>query len=495
MKRTGKTIKVVLLVGLVVAWAIPAPASSASQKHAALLTLVCATDRDKPFIAAIADHPLLRAWKSGDDSSIGGYRPPLPHPKAAGHVLAREWNAQTALPAALLEFAPMLAEGTPMQPDPARVLAGSKKCKSPVSLLLKRRGCDACLIAVNMRPEKVKVEVDFGVLADWSEGEVQWENRRIALSGTKLVDAFGPFAVHVYRFRRPDVCYTAHQGEEALAPRHSRAAYRFAVEHGLDFIKLDIRQTKDENIVLQHDDNLLAAYGTNVVISTRTLAELRSFTCLPVGGFDKEKICTLEEALEFCNGVKRGPWIDFKDSSPKVIERTLEICRAVGFPEERILVGTWSGAALKYLRDHHPAVKRVQHTTISRVKGGFVTNASLKDADGTNPVFPDEDALIAGLLKYRENLGLYGFNLPHIVRKHRAVYMTTENVLRHVRAAGAWISIWFPEDEFTGELYRAFGAHNFVTRWADRTKRGFADDPIRAKEVPFGAIADDWPAE
>ena len=62
-----------------------------------------------------------------------------------------------------------------------------------------------------------------------------------------------------------DVQYVAHQGEEKLAPNHTKEAYQFAADHKLDYLKLDIRETKDGVIVLQHDDSLKAVYGTNLV--------------------------------------------------------------------------------------------------------------------------------------------------------------------------------------------------------------------------------------
>ena len=65
--------------------------------------------------------------------------------------------------------------------------------------------------------------------------------------------------------------YIAHQGEEALAPSHSRAAYRLAVEHGLDWLKLDVRETKDGHVVLQHDATLKATMGWDAQISGKKM--------------------------------------------------------------------------------------------------------------------------------------------------------------------------------------------------------------------------------
>ena len=289
-----------------------------------------------------------------------------------------------------------------------------------------------------------------------------------------------------------DVEYVAHQGEESLAPSHSRPAYAFAVEHGLERIKLDLQETKDGEVVLQHDATLKAIMGWNVKIKDVTLAEIREKgRCKTVGGFRGETIVTLAEALEYGKKTKKGVWLDFKHFSPAFMKKVFSICEAAGLPHDRIMIATWTKPALRYAMSNYPDVARVAHTWIRRKPdgSGFTTNSGKKDK-----VYATEDELIAELLRHRDELKLTGFNLPHIVRKGRVVYHTTEKVVRALKAAGCWVSIWFVDDPFTGELYRNFGADCFVTSWAARTKRDFVETPDFRDKINWNRVdVKGWP--
>lgn len=271
---------------------------------------------------------------------------------------------------------------------------------------------------------------------------------------------------------RADVEYVAHQGEEWLAPNHSRAAYRLALEHGLEILKLDLHPTKDGRIVICHDDNLKAMLGWDENIRDHALAEIKAHVMRPRGGYTNETVCTLEEALEYGVRTKKGVWLDFKEFSPSMFEQAIRLCDAAGLKRGKVCVATWNTTALEYCRDRYPAIRRVRHVYVKRPKDGsrgFLTNT------GGDRVFPDEDALVKELLRERDALKLYGFNMPHIVQaaSETALYHTTENVLRKLEAAGLWISIWFVEDELTGEMYRRWGADAFVTSCKARTLPGY----------------------
>jgi len=266
--------------------------------------------------------------------------------------------------------------------------------------------------------------------------------------------------------------YIAHQGEEWLAPNHSRAAYQLALDHGLDIIKLDLHPTSDGHIVISHDDDLGALLGWKEKIRDHALAEIKAHVMRPRGGYTNETVCTLEEALEYGVKAPKGVWLDFKEFSPRMFEQAIGVCDKAGLPREKIMVATWNTEAIVYCRDHYPAIRRVHHTYVKRPKdgsSGFLTNKA------GDRVFPNEDELVGELLRERDEYKLYGFNMPHIVleREESALYHTTENVLRKLKAAGAWVSIWFVEDEQTGEMYRKWGADAFVTSCKARTLPGY----------------------
>ena len=277
---------------------------------------------------------------------------------------------------------------------------------------------------------------------------------------TPMMEAFD--ALGLSAFDSDPISYVAHQGEEALAPSHSKAAYRLAVKHGLDYMKLDVRETKDGHVVLQHDATLKSTMGWDVPIRKVTLAEiLEKGRCKPRGGYTNETITTLQEALEISKGMRKGVWIDFKDFHPPFAEKVFRLVDEAGYGADRVIVATFNKPALKWAQANRPAVRRVAHTFIKRLpEGGFKTNAGDPDKDRVYPTIDDVgDALEA----HAKDLGLYGFNLPHVFSKGKLLYTTPPELVKRLRKVGYWISIWFAYDSDTAERYRKIGVDAFVT--------------------------------
>ena len=71
------------------------------------------------------------------------------------------------------------------------------------------------------------------------------------------------------------VKYIAHRGASYYAPENSLAAIRLAWELGADGAECDIQLTKDNQIVLWHDDNTERLTGVKLDIAKATFADLR----------------------------------------------------------------------------------------------------------------------------------------------------------------------------------------------------------------------------
>ena len=261
-----------------------------------------------------------------------------------------------------------------------------------------------------------------------------------------------------------DVQYVAHQGEEALAPNHTKEAYQFAADHGLDYIKLDIRETKDGVIVLQHDDNLNAVYGTNLVIREATYAEIKA-NCRPRRrNYPDATICTLDEALEIGKTMKEGVWLDFKSFSPKLADRVFARLEAAGLPRSRVMVATWNRRALDYVGERYPDVRRVAHTHLSRKGDAYCSNVT------GNETFASGVELVRAVAAAAKKRGLFGLNVPTSYKRDTRV-KTTAEMVRILKDAGLWVSIWFVNNPADGNYYRAAGADAFVVMCAANTGR------------------------
>ena len=93
--------------------------------------------------------------------------------------------------------------------------------------------------------------------------------------------------------------YVAHRGLhdiDAGIPENSLPAFRMAMENGYA-VEIDIHVTKDEKVVIFHDDNLKRVCGEDRLIEDLTLEELSKYT---LSGTEY-KIPQLHELLDICD--------------------------------------------------------------------------------------------------------------------------------------------------------------------------------------------------
>ena len=92
----------------------------------------------------------------------------------------------------------------------------------------------------------------------------------------------------------------AHRGDVVNAPENTLPAFLGAYELGADGVELDVRMTRDRQLVIFHDRTLRRTGGKRGLVSNATLEEVRT---LDVGGwfspeFRGERAPTLDEVFE-----------------------------------------------------------------------------------------------------------------------------------------------------------------------------------------------------
>lgn len=131
----------------------------------------------------------------------------------------------------------------------------------------------------------------------------------------------------VLQFDRPIVL--AHRGGSHLAPEHTKPAFEKAVELGVDGFEVDIRLTKDEEIIVFHDDTVDRTTDGTGFVKDYTLQELsqlnHGFHFIDLEGnapYKEEKlsVLTLRELLVEFPDIYIN--IDIKDS-PDTYEGSL----------------------------------------------------------------------------------------------------------------------------------------------------------------------------
>lgn len=146
----------------------------------------------------------------------------------------------------------------------------------------------------------------------------------------------------------------AHRGLwNADLPENSMAAFRNAVENGFG-MEMDVHLTKDDQLVVFHDDSLKRMCGVERPISSCTLAELQS---LRLNGTE-EHIPTFDEFLSMVDG--RVPLIVELKSDARIED----LCRLAYARLERYTgvycVESFHPGAARWFRKNAPQVIRGQ---------------------------------------------------------------------------------------------------------------------------------------
>ena len=129
--------------------------------------------------------------------------------------------------------------------------------------------------------------------------------------------------------QQKDFKIIAHKGAAGTAPENTIASFQAALDIGVDMIELDVRQTKDEEIIVFHDQYLDRTTNGAGNVHEYTLEQLKQ---LDAGSwfsseFSGQKIPTLKEVLDLVNGrcqvlieIKHMEHPHYHDFSDKLVD-------------------------------------------------------------------------------------------------------------------------------------------------------------------------------
>jgi glycerophosphoryl diester phosphodiesterase len=106
-------------------------------------------------------------------------------------------------------------------------------------------------------------------------------------------------------FMNPDshvVLIAAHRGAHLEAPENSLAAFKKAIELGIDIFEMDVRRTKDGKLVIMHDKTVNRTTNGTGRVDSLTFDQIRSLRLKFNGQVTEERVPTLEEALLLAKG-------------------------------------------------------------------------------------------------------------------------------------------------------------------------------------------------
>ena len=182
----------------------------------------------------------------------------------------------------------------------------------------------------------------------------------------------------------------AHRGARSIAPENTIAAAKKAFELGADLWETDVAVTKDEQLILFHDDSLerttnakkVFPSNSDLTFTEYTLEQIRqldtglcyvetdpfrqiekgNLTKEDLQSFKAEKVPTLEEALLFTKEklwkvnleLKKLPQ-RFKDFP--VPQRVMEMVRKTGINKDQIIVSSFNHKWLENIHDMEPEIE------------------------------------------------------------------------------------------------------------------------------------------
>lgn len=164
----------------------------------------------------------------------------------------------------------------------------------------------------------------------------------------------------------------AHRGATFLVPPGNTLAslYR-AVEAGAQMLEVDVRRTRDDVLVLDHE-NVHLVDGVEVPLRDRSFTHWQRH-----GGDWGAALTTLDEAIELASQAGVGLMLDFKEAGTEaLLARTL---RRSGFPLDALLVAGAGETSRRILRGLDPRIPL--SLTLDMDQGHLITPALLMDLD------------------------------------------------------------------------------------------------------------------
>ena len=99
------------------------------------------------------------------------------------------------------------------------------------------------------------------------------------------------------------VTVVAHRGDWRNSPENSIQAFKNCIEMGVDMIEIDVRKTKDNQLVIIHDGTVDRTTNGKGKVSDMTLEEIRKLRLRAGhGAVTRHEVPTLEEVLYLCKG-------------------------------------------------------------------------------------------------------------------------------------------------------------------------------------------------
>ena len=152
----------------------------------------------------------------------------------------------------------------------------------------------------------------------------------------------------------------AHRGASGYCPENTMAAFEKAVEMGADGIELDVQLTKDDQIVVLHDEWIDRTSDGKGWLKDYTLEELRQYNFNQTHpDMGRMEIPTMREVFELIFPTELVINIELKTGIvfySQLEEKLLALTKEMGM-EERVIYSSFNHYSIKKLHELDPKAK------------------------------------------------------------------------------------------------------------------------------------------
>ncbi|HUP57998.1 MAG TPA: glycerophosphodiester phosphodiesterase family protein [Bdellovibrionota bacterium] len=140
-----------------------------------------------------------------------------------------------------------------------------------------------------------------------------------------------------------DILVVGHRGTIVHAPENTIPAFQKAIELGADLLEMDVRETRDGELVIMHDATLDRTTDGTGAVASRTLAEIRAFDAGSWFGAEWRgtRVPTFREVLRAIGG-RALPDVDHKAGDLAKIRKELLEAGLLGTKPVPFFDWSWS---------------------------------------------------------------------------------------------------------------------------------------------------------
>jgi glycerophosphoryl diester phosphodiesterase len=152
---------------------------------------------------------------------------------------------------------------------------------------------------------------------------------------------------------------TAHRGASIAAPENTLAAFRLAMDAGATYAELDVQHTRDRELVVLHDGDLMRMAGDPRRLAAMTAGELSALDLGRKSGaaFAGERAPTLEQAIDLVRGrMQLNVELKYNVPDPGLAPAVVALLRRKAFLDQ-VVITSLDPAALKQVKTLEPRLR------------------------------------------------------------------------------------------------------------------------------------------